>query len=250
MFVINSIVDLKKNMLKLEPGMSFNCVQGDTGASYKIVFNFNQCINTNNISGILTFIMPDETEYVDSINFEDEKTAYYKLKDELLLQEGKIQVSLSLLDENRFTVYTYFTINVKKKLSKNDIDIDPQDTTYLLLQSLLLEVRNLETSIESAEAIRLVNESLRIEGEDARTQAESIREQAEAIRVTNENERVEEWASLKAEILEGLSNLHDGKDATINGYNAIAIQAGEHINLEQNNEVFKISWQPLIWNNE
>lgn len=249
MFVINSIVDLKKNQLKLEPGMAFNCVQGDNGASYKIVFNFNQCINTETISGILTFVLPDGTEYVDSITFEDPKKAHYKLKDELLVQEGKIEVSLTLLDENRFTVYTYFNINVKKKLSKDPIDIDPQDPTYLLLQSLLLEVRNLETSIENAEAIRLVNEDLRISSEDSRIAMEELRQQAENIRIENENLRVDEWASLKQQILDALANLHDGKDATINGYNAIEIEGGENIEFEQNENNFKINWKPITWKN-
>ena len=70
---------------------------------------------------------------------------------------------------------------------------------------------------------------------------EELRQQAENIRIENENLRVDEWASLKQQILDALANLHDGKDATINGYNAIEIEGGENIELSQNEDKFKIN---------
>ena len=247
MFVINSIVDLKKNKIEMEPGLQFNCIQGDSGAAYKIVFNFRQCINTKKRSGILTFSLPNGQDFVDVVTFEDQSTAYYKLKDEILALAGDVKVSLNLMDENRFTVYTYFTIHVKEKVTDNIIDIDTKDPSYLLLQSLLTEVKNLETSIESAETIRVENESLRIEAETARERAEELRKQAEEIRIENEKTRVSEWEELKQEILDKLSKIKDGKDAVINGYNTVEIIAGNNISLEQEENILKINGTALSW---
>ena len=249
MFVINSIVDFKKNNINFEPGLEFNCIQGDSGSNYKIIFNFKQCINTDKISGILNFILPDKTtQYTDSITFKDKRTAFYQLKNELLAQSGDIEVSLTLMDESRFTVYTYFTIHVKERLNEN-IDIDPQDPTYLLLQSLLIEVKNLETTIENAELIRVENEQLRIQGETLREQAEFLREEAEKIRIENENQRNEEWNTLKQEIIDKLNTIENGKDAKINGFNTIEIKAGDNIELTQDENIFTINSKSLTWKN-
>lgn len=240
MYVINSIVDLKRNQVQFEPGVEFNCIKGDNGASYKIIFNFKQCLNTDKISGILTFVMPDGSNYIDSIIFNNMKTAYYQLKDELLTQIGDIEVSLTLMDENRFTIYTYFKIHVKDRITGDEIiDIAPKDPTYLLLQSLLLEVRNLQTSLKMEEEIRIKNENLRIESEDLRNETEELRKQAEEIRAA-------EWEELKQEVLDEISNIQ-GKDATINGYNTIEIRAKGNIELEQEENIltFTQRWKKI-----
>lgn len=248
MFVINSIVDLKKNKIEMEPGLQFNCIQGDSGAAYKIVFNFRQCINTKTISGILTFSLPNGQDFIDTITFDDNQSvAYYKLKDEILALAGDVKVSLNLIDENRFTVYTYFTIHVKERVTDNVIDIDTKDPSYLLLQSLLTEVKNLETSIKSAETIRVENENLRIEAETVRERAEELRKQAEEIRIENEKTRISEWEELKQEILDKLNKIKDGKDAVINGYNTVEIIAGNNISLEQEENILKINGTALSW---
>ena len=246
MFIINSIVDLRKNQLNFEPGLEFNCIQGDSGSSYKIFFNFKQCLNTEKISGLLKFVLPDKTEYTDAIKFNNNYQAYYILKDELLAQSGDIEVSLSLIDENRFTIYTYFTIHVKDR-NGSATDIDENDPNYLLLQTLLNEVKNLETSIKNEEQIRVSNEALRIEGETAREQTKSLRQQAEEIRIQNEENRNSEWNNLLQEIDKKLNELENGKDATINGYNAIEIRGGENIDLKQDGNIFTINSKNLIW---
>ena len=249
MFTINSIVDLRKNELKLEPGLEFNCIQGDSGAKYKIIFNFKQCINFNKISGILTFNLPDGSCLVDSITFNSPVKAHYYLKDEILSQAGNIQVSLSLIDENRFTIYTYFRINVKSSICEDPIDINDKDPTYLLLQSLLTEVKNLEVSIKDAENIRITNENLRIEGETLREQAENLRKEAEAIRINNENNRIQEWEEMKQEIIKKLSELENGKDAMINGYNVIELKGGNNIEIIQQDNILTVASKAFTWEN-
>lgn len=242
LYVINSIVDIKKNKVEYEPGLEFNCIQGDSGASYKIIFHFRTCINPKTISGILTFVLPNGEEYVDSISFDKEgKTGYYKLKDELLLYAGDIDTALTFMDENRFTVYTYFKIHVKKRITEDEIDVDPNDPTYLLLQTLLTEVKNLETSIKAAEQIRVTNENLRIENENARQQAEELRQQAEEV-------RGQEWEQLKQEIIDKLANIRNGKDATINGYNAIELNVGAGLKMTHDGNIFTIDNTNLQWN--
>ena len=242
MFIINSIVDLKKNKLTLEPGIEFNCVQGDSGASYKIYFNFKgMCIDTSKISGILTFVLPDGESYVDSVEFLDKSTACYSLKDQLLAQSGKIQTSLTLLDSNRFTVYTSFIINVKPNPSDTPIDIDPEDSTYLLLQSLMTEVRNLEESVKTNENIRLTNETLRVSNEEARIQAEILRTQAEQLRTT-------EWDNLKKELQKILDKIEAGlTEIIIDGRKVSNLKIGEGLELQEKNNEYTLVNKGILW---
>lgn len=242
MFIINSIVDLKKNKLTLGPGIEFNCVQGDSGAAYKIYFNFKgMCIDTSKISGILTFVLPNGESCVDSISFLDKSTACYSLKDQLLAQAGKIKTSLTLMDSNRFTVYTHFVINVKPSPSDTPIDIDQEDPTYLLLQSLMTEVRNLQESVKANEEIRLSNETLRVSNEEARVQAEILRNQAEQIRMT-------EWDNLKAEVKELLKAIEEGLTGIlIDGYRVSNLKIGEGLELQQKNNEYILSNKGLFW---
>ena len=95
--------------------------------------------------------------------------------------------------------------------------------------------------------IRIENEIFRVDNEDARVAAEQLREAAENIRIDNENDRNSEWILLKEEIDYSLSQIQQGKDATINGYNAIEIIGGMGINLTQESNIVTINGDSFTW---
>lgn len=204
-----------------------------------LIFSFDEFVD--GMCELLTDIQDKDNNYQFFTLNKDVENKEYTLEvtHELLVKpEIKIQLQITNREERIWhskiaTLKIYDCLEIGQESMPTSIDnwLINADTQLAIYEE------NEKQRVDN-EKVRQENEILRIQREQKRIEDENIRISAEKARDQNEDERVQYYENFKEKVDNGEFN---GKDALINGVNALNIEAGTNISLEQENSTLTIA---------
>lgn len=179
-------VDLRQNTLVPLPRF----IQYDTNILEFIVKDNGENVDFSNIGDIVVNFKRPDRKVISRILTASGSIVEYKIGNEEMHVDGDAELEIQFFNSDNTKRISTKRMKVQIIESIGADDVYTDDESYSTLQQLLVEVRDLEATVEQNEQERIDNENARIAAENSRVNAENTRESNEATREFNETNRV------------------------------------------------------------